>query len=63
MRDVSYRTFYIRMIFLHVKIHMLCPNSLSVTTFKLKAKCGFYVAVMSFCTQQSKLPELYYVRY
>jgi len=47
------------MIFLHVKIHVLCPNSLSVTTFKLKAKCGFYVAVMlSFYIQQNKLPEL-----
>jgi len=58
MRDVSYRTVYIYMIFLHVKIHMLCPSSLSVTTFKLKAKCGFYVAVMSFYIQQNKLPEL-----
>jgi len=58
MRDVLYRTFYIHVIFLHVKIHMLGPNSLSVTTFKVKANCGFYVAVMSFNIQQNNLPEL-----
>lgn len=54
MRDVSYS-----MIFLHAKIHMLCPSNLFVTTFKLKAKCGFYVALMlSFYIQQNRLPEL-----
>jgi hypothetical protein len=59
MRCVSNRTFYVHLIYVHVKVHMLCPSSLLVTTFKLKAKCGFYVAlILSFYIKQNKLPEL-----